>query len=144
MKSMKKVGWFILMAVIGANLAIVQAKAEGDSRVAINVPFDFVAGNSVLKAGNYKVEVLQSGVLDFWSIGAQQHHFTLIVAGAASASQKGDPYFVFTRYGSETFLSKVALSADDNFEVPTSSREKELISGLKAGERGTLVTQPAH
>ena len=142
MKSMKKVGLFILMAVIAANLAIVQAKAEGDSRVAINVPFDFAVGNSVLKAGNYKVEVLQSGVLDFWSVDARQHFLTLIVAGAASTGQKSDPYLVFTRYGSESFLSKVVLSVDDNYEVPTSSREKELISGLTAGERGALVIQP--
>jgi hypothetical protein len=139
---MKKVGLFILMAVMGMNLAIVQARADGDSRVAINVPFDFVAGNGVLKAGNYKVVVLQSGVLDFVSTDTRQHHFTLIIAGAASARQKADPYLVFTRYGSETFLSKVVLSVDDNFEVPTSSREKDLISGLTAGEKGAVVIQP--
>jgi hypothetical protein len=143
MKSMKKVGLLILMAVMGASLAIVRAHAE-DSRVVVDVPFDFVVGNSLLKAGSYKVEVMQSGVLDFWSAEAQQHHYTLIVAGSPFTSQNGDPYLVFTRYGSEAFLNKVAMSVDNSYEVPVSNREKELIGSLAVGERGSMLVQPAH
>jgi hypothetical protein len=142
MKSMKKVGMFALMAVIAVSLATVRAHAEGE-RVAVNVPFDFAVGNNVLKAGSYKVGVLQSGILDFWNVEARQHYFTLMPAGSAVNGGNGEPRLIFTRYGSETFLSKVALSVDSNFAAPRGGREKELLHGMAAGERDSLVIQPS-
>jgi hypothetical protein len=142
MKSMKKVGMLVLMVVIGTSLATVRAHAEGD-RIAVNVPFDFAVGNNVLKAGSYKVQVLQPGILDFWNVEARQHYFSLMPAGSPANGENGEPRLIFTRYGSETFLSKVALSVDSNFAAPRSGREKELLHGIAAGERDSLVIQPS-
>lgn len=143
MKSMKKVGLLVLIAAIGANLAIVRAHAESEARVAVNVPFDFVVGKSVLKAGSYEVEVLQSGLMDLWSADAERHHIAMLLPGSASKSQSGDPHLVFTRYGSAAFLSKVAMSVDANYEVPISGKEKELIHGMATGVRDSLTAQSA-
>ena len=140
MKSMKTVALFLLVAAIGANLAGGRAQAEDDTRVAVNVPFDFVVGKTILKAGSYKVEVLQSGLVDFWSDGEGRHHIALMLPGSAS-NQNVDPHFVFTRYGGEAFLSKIAMSADLNLEAPVSGREKELIRSMSAGGRDSLVVE---
>jgi hypothetical protein len=141
MKSMKTVALFLLVAAIGANLASGRAHAEDESRVAVNVPFDFVVGRTVLKAGSYKVEALQSGIVDFWSNDEGRHHMALMLPGSASKAQNGDPHFVFVRYGSEAFLSKIAMSADLNYDAPTSGREQELIHSMSAGGRDSLVIQ---
>lgn len=141
MKSIKTVALFLLVAAIGVNLAGGRAHAEDDTRVAVNVPFDFVVGKTVLKAGSYKVEVLQSGLVDFWSNDEARHHIALMLPGAASKAQNGDPHFVFTRYGGEAFLSKIAMSADLNLDAPVSGREKELIRSMSAGGRDSLVVE---
>ena len=141
MKSIKTVALFLLVAAIGVNLAGGRAQAEDDSRASVNIPFDFVVGTSVMKAGSYKVEVMPSGLVDFWNVDAQQHHVSLMLPGSASKAQNGDPHFVFTRYGSESFLSKIAMSVDLNFELPVSGREKELIHNMSTGGRDSLVIQ---
>jgi hypothetical protein len=141
MKSMKKVGLLVLIAAIGANLAIVRAHAESEARVAVSIPFDFVVGKNVLKAGSYEVEVLQSGTVDLWSADAGRHYIALLVPGSLSNGQSGDPHLVFTRYGSEAFLSKVAMSVDANYELPISGREKELIHGMAPRQREYLTVQ---
>lgn len=142
MNSMKKVGMLALIAVLGMSLTAVRAHAEGD-RIAVNVPFDFAVGNNVLKAGSYKVQVLQSGILDFWNVEARQHYFTLMPAGSPANGENGQPRLIFKRYGSETFLSKVALSVDSIYAAPRSGREMDLLHGTAAGERDSLVIQPS-
>ena len=142
MKSMNKVGLFVLMAAMGLGLATTRAHAEGE-RIAVNVPFDFTVGDNVLKAGTYRVQLLQSGVLDFWNVEAKQHYFSMMSAGSPADARKSDPRLIFTRYGNETFLSKVAISIDSNYAAPHGGREKELLHGTPAGEGDSLVIQPS-
>ena len=141
MKSMKAVALFLLVAAIGVNLGSGRAHAEDDTRVAVNVPFDFVVGKTVMKAGSYKVAVLQSGLVDFWSNDEGRHYIALMLPGSASKAHNGDPHFVFTRYGGEAFLSKIAMSADLNLDAPVSGKEKELIRSMSAGGGNSLVVQ---
>ena len=137
MQSAKKFVLVALVAVLGAMVAIVPAHADSDRRVSVTIPFDFVVGNSTLKAGDYRVEKLQSGVVDFGSASGR-HHFALVAPGS-SDNRKSDPYLVFTRYGHQVFLSKIALSVDDNYEVLPGNTEKSL---NQASGEGALVVQP--
>lgn len=143
MQSVKKYVFVAVMAMLAAMAANVPAHAESEHRIAVNIPFDFVVGNSVLKAGGYKVEKLESGVLDFYSTEGRRHHFMLAVEGTPLAGHKDNPYLVFTRYGNEAFLSKISLSVDNSFEFLQSEREKEVIGSQAAGEQSALIVQPA-
>jgi len=118
---MRKLGAVLLTAVLGA-MAVSPARAE--SEIAVNIPFDFVAGKNTMKAGAYKIEKLQSGVLSLKSDG--QERFVLIVQGGATINDRGHAYVVFNRFGNENFLTKVALSDDDNYDLPQSKHEKQL------------------
>jgi hypothetical protein len=40
-------------------------EGQSSNRVVVDIPFDFSVGNTQLRAGNYKVEELQSGILVF-------------------------------------------------------------------------------
>jgi hypothetical protein len=143
MQSLMKPMFFVLIAVLGAVVAIAPAHAESDSRVLVNIPFDFSVGNTPLKAGNYKVEELRSGILAFSSQDGQGNQFALTIPGE-SANSSHKPKLVFTRYGNEMFLSKIFLSGDDDCRQPLpSSREKKLIQERSSGEELSLLIQPA-
>ena len=137
----------ILLAVIttlGITLTITSAQAQSRSRVLANIPFEFSVGNTVLRAGNYTIDELQSGLIAFNSENEKEHKFALMYPGD-SDKQGQKPQLVFVRYGSEAFLKRVVFSGtDDCLELPKSSREKDFIKSQTAGSELSLLIQPAH
>jgi hypothetical protein len=135
----------MLLAVIttlGAALTIVPAHAQSGSRVLANIPFEFSVGNTILKAGNYTIEQLQSGIVALSSEDEKEHQFALTVPGD-SDKQIQESHLVFIRYGSEAFLKKIVLSGDENCrELPESSRERQLIKNQTSGTELSLLIQP--
>lgn len=140
MKSQKKLGLFVVLAVLGAMVAVVPAHAQSEGRVSVNIPFDFVVGNSALKAGAYRIETMEPGVLTLSNSDGRKR-FALMVTDGNAASRNGDPYVVFTRYGNEAFLDKVVFSSDSSYDLVLTSREKELISAVASGEGDAVVIQ---
>jgi hypothetical protein len=142
MQSLMKFTFVLLIAVFGAAL-VTPAHAQNSNRVVVDIPFDFSVGNTLLKAGNYKVEELQSGILVFDGNDGRDHQFALSV-GNEAANQGDQPKLVFVRYGDETFLNKVFLSRGDDYrELLPSSREKKLIQKRTSGEELSLLIQPS-
>jgi hypothetical protein len=139
MQRVKKFLSLAVMAVLGAMVVNAPAHADSADHIVVNVPFDFVVGKNTLKAGDYKIKKLESGVLELRSVDGQRDHFALVTEGAVSANHKSNPYLLFTRYGNQAFLSKVALSVDDSYDLLRSREEKKLIDSQSAGEGGALV-----
>src|SRR5438309_8012516 len=124
MKHLLKPMLLAVITTLGIALTIVPAHAQSGSPVVANIPFDFSIGNTTLKAGSYKVERLESGILAFSSEDGREHKFALTFPGDSDRESQ-EPHFVFIRYGSEAFLKKVVLSSDENCdELPESSRER--------------------
>ena len=144
MKGLMKSSLFaVLLIVLGTAISSAPAHAQTGSRVSVNIPFDFVVGNATLKAGQYKVEQVESGLLSFSGLDGQEHRFALAILGN-SANVGHHTHFVFTRYGSEAFLSKVFLSDDNDCnQLPRSNREKELIRDQANGDEFSLLVEPA-
>jgi hypothetical protein len=143
MQSLMKPMLFVLITVLGAVLAIAPAHAESDSRILVNIPFDFSVGNTPLKAGSYSISELRSGILTFSSQDGQGALFALTLPDE-SANRSHQAKLVFTRYGSEAFLHKIFLSGDDDCrQLLPSSREKKLIEERTSGEELSLLMQPA-
>jgi hypothetical protein len=131
-----------VITVLGTALTIMPAHAQSITRVVANIPFDFSVGKTTLKAGNYTVEQLQSGIVAFSSEDEKEHQFALTLPGN-SDKESQEPHLVFIRYGSEAFLKKVVLSGDDNSrDLPQSSRERELIKNQLPGAELSLLIQP--
>lgn len=143
MRSVTKSILFGLIAVLGATLAVVPARAGSDTRVLVRIPFDFSVGDAVLKAGNYRIQDVQAGTLLLQSDDRQVHRFLLTVPDGA-ANHNHQPKLVFTRYGNELFLDEIYLSSVDNGrELLQSDREKELIRGRASGEELSLLIESA-
>jgi hypothetical protein len=132
----------VVITTLGAALTIVPAHAQSGSRVLANIPFEFSVGNTTLKAGNYTIEQLQSGIVAFSGEDEKEHQFALTVPGD-SDKQNQESHLVFIRYGSEAFLKKIVLSGDENCrELPESSRERQLIKNQTSGTELSLLIQP--
>lgn len=143
MRSVTKFILFGLIAVLGATLAVVPARAESDTRVLVRIPFDFSVGDAVLKAGNYRIQNVQAGTLLLQSDDEQVHRFLLTVPDGA-ANHYHWPRLVFARYGKELFLEEVYLSSVDNGrELLQGDREKELIQKRATGEELSLLIESA-
>jgi hypothetical protein len=98
----------------------------------------------MLKAGNYTIDELQSGIVSFSSEDENQHKFALTFPGDSDKHSQ-EPQLVFVRYGSEAFLKRVVFSSnEDCLELPESSRERELIKNRTASAELSLLIQPAH
>jgi hypothetical protein len=133
-----------VITTLGAALTIVPAHAQSRSRVLTNIPFGFSVGNTMLKAGNYTIDELQSGIISFSSEDEKQHKFALTFPGDSDKHIQ-EPQLVFVRYASEAFLKRVVFSSnEDCLELPESSRERELIKNRTASAELSLLFQPAH
>ncbi len=82
--------------------------AEAQQSLAVNIPFDFVAGNTQLPAGEYTVKV-----------SAHTHSLILVsrkdstasafinTNAAVSSMPQSESKLIFNRYGNRYFLSQV-------------------------------------
>ena len=132
MQNLRKYVLFAFMAVFVASLAVAPGHAQ--SRLEANVPFDFVLGQTTMRADTYRIASDGSFVTLVDADGRAR--YSMYVAGSDAAdSHNGAPYLVFTRYGTETFLSRIVFSTDRTFDLPRSSREKELAARLNSNER---------
>jgi len=131
MQKRKKSLWFVLSAVIVSALAIAPAHAQSD-RASFDVPFDFVVGQKVMKAGTYQFKTDGDFVVVLSSGGKTTQ--LLLLPGSAAPRSERDTYLEFKRYGNESFLSRVVFSNDVNFDLPRSNREKEILAGVRSGQ----------
>lgn len=109
-----------------AAIAAAAAFAQSAHPVKVNVPFDFVAGNRTLQAGEYTVKQdLGSGVL---TIRSDESSAAINVASYAADSGGGTEgsRLVFHRYGNIYFLSEVWEQGRGR-ELPKAEREMEMM-----------------
>lgn len=137
---MKKVVLLMLVAMFGAALAIAPAQAQA-TRVSVNVPFDFVVGKATMKAGTYRIEK-QGSFLSLVSADGRTG-YALLLPGGGVVKRNGESYLVFTRYEGVSFLNQIVFSVDDNYQLPRSNRQKELMSKMTSGQELALAIRPA-
>ena len=124
----KKYGLFVLMAVFVVSIAMMPAYAQSD-RITADVPFDFAVGSSHFQAGSYKIQTRgEIGTFVAFIQADGKTAYTLLNPGSDATDHKGQPYLVFNRYGSESFLTKIVFSSDRSYDLPPSSREKEILA----------------
>ena len=132
MQNLRKYVLFAFMAVFVASIATAPAHAQ--SRLEANVPFDFVLGKTTMKADTYRIERQGSFVAVVDAEGRARYSMYISSSDAAD-HYKGAPYLVFTRYGAETFLNKIVFSTDHAYDLPRSSKEKELAARFNSDQQ---------
>jgi hypothetical protein len=132
MQNLRKYVLFAFMAVLVASFAIAPAHAQ--SRLEANVPFDFVLGQTTMKADSYRIAT-QGSFVAFVDAEGRARYSMYLPGSDAADHHNGAPYLVFTRYGTETFLSRIVFSTSHTYNLPRSGKEKELAARLNSGEQ---------
>ena len=103
LKSLAILGLFFMLAVASAH-------AQSGSRVEAHIPFDFAAGETKFKAGEYSVKRISKDALLLKS--ADQKTSAIVQAPESVSQTRNDSpeRLVFHRYGNEYFLAQVWLS----------------------------------
>lgn len=142
MKPLMKTMFVAVLAGILCTAAAKPATAQSSGKVHVSIPFSFSAGKATLAAGDYTVQVLESGLVIFTNNVGRGSQLALSRSGY-SFKASGSPHLVFTRYGDDAFLNQIFLSGDGAYaEVPPSGREQRLRQ--LAGEQISLFIAPSH
>ena len=116
--------------VVFITLAVGSVQAQTGYRIQTNIPFDFTAGKTSLRAGIYSVDMISENALLVRSIDGKQR--VLLLARQAEAGGKQKPArIIFNRYGDRYFLSQAWVSGGDvGRELHPSGAERRLATEL--------------
>jgi hypothetical protein len=133
----------LVMAAMMALTAVAttQVAQAQQRRMAVNIPFNFVAGNTQLPAGEYIVTV-SAETRSLILISAKQAAPSIIVNtyGAVSAQPQAESKLVFNRYGDRYFLSQVWQEGNSQGrQITKSAREKEVALSTALETEGQVI-----
>jgi hypothetical protein len=115
--------------------------AQAQQPLVVNIPFDFVAGNTQMPAGEYSVKT--SGPTSTTILIARNDSAAsaFINTNAAVASEpKTESNLIFNRYGDRYFLSQVWTAGNAcGRQLLKSTREKEMAQTAKLENQGQVT-----
>ena len=130
------------MCGVFLTLAVGSVQAQTGYRIQINIPFDFTAGESSLRAGIYTVEQISDSTLLVRSIDGKKS-VLLLTRATDPVRTEQKARIIFNRYGDLYFLSQAwVIGGDVGRELDPSSAERRLAKELslaKADEKSQKV-----
>jgi hypothetical protein len=106
------------------------------SPVRVDVPFDFMAGDKSLAAGEYLVHTDASKIV--WICGVHSSDSALVMSQSVplrSVSNVG--MLTFNKYGDRYFLSKVSTGGDTGNVLSPSRAEREYVHATLIAKKAT-------
>jgi hypothetical protein len=95
-------------------LTVGSVSAQSFGQIRVNIPFDFAAGKTHLKAGEYIVRSSSESILVFRTIHNVRNTFVFTPNKLRRPATNLSGTLVFHRYGSEYFLAEAWTSGDTN------------------------------
>ena len=119
---------FVMTSLLLLSLMVAAQVAQAQEPVAVNIPFEFVAGKLTLPPGEYRVEKLEKGSAVVMIHRADQSGAALVMTLPAQAKEpQAKSRLVFNRYGNRYFLSQYwSAGSSSGRLLPKSAREKEI------------------
>ena len=108
-----------LMAVFGLvlGMAVATAQAQAPSKVEVNIPFEFSAGKTTLKAGVYTIRRLSGNVVTLRNVDDKSSVILNAPVNLSSTDPKATERLVFNKAGDQYALAQIWLTADSGREV---------------------------
>lgn len=130
LKTLAIFGLFLMMAAASVH-------AQSANKIAANVPFDFSAGDTKLKAGEYTIRRDDMQMLVVTSADDKTRAFVLAPKAVRRTRSDVPEKLVFHRHGNQYFLSEVWISrASDGNGLYASAAERRLMKDLAKTEAG--------
>ena len=116
----------LAMFSVSITLLVGSVQAQTGYVMEANIPFDFTAGSTSLRAGIYKVELISANTLLVRSIDGKKS--VLVLAWQAEHVRTRKPArIIFNRYGDRYFLAQTfSGEADLGCQVNASRAERDL------------------
>lgn len=118
------------LMIVGVLSVNTQAQTSRNTqRLHVSIPFAFDAGNKILPAGDYRVQVVNPSsdhsVLQIASTDGKSSVMVKTTDIQGQSSEKAK--LTFRRYGDQYFLAQVWMAAESpGFDTPSSKAEKSL------------------
>jgi hypothetical protein len=132
----------LVMAAVMALTAMATTQvAQAQQRVTVNIPFDFVAGNVHLTAGDYILSVSgPTGSLLLISAKDSTASVFINTNAAVSRAPQTESKLVFNRYGDRYFLSQVWHEGyAQGRQLLKSPREKEVLQSTEIQDQSQVT-----
>lgn len=114
------------------------AQLGSSSKFVTNVPFDFVAWNNALPAGECIVQPAGTNVITIRNRAAHAGMLT-IVTPERDTKAKGKYSLVFHKYGTRHFLSAIRTANGSVYKLPESKLEREMLAENAAPQEEILL-----
>ena len=123
---MKRKMWALAVLLMFSGLAAAQLMSN--SRIATQVPFEFVAANKIIPAGECVVQVTKIDPTILTMRNASSKVGVFLPTSLDENKKAANSYaLVFKRYGNQYFLSAIKLEGSKiAYRVPESKAEAEL------------------
>jgi len=118
-----------VIAILGMffGFAAVNAHGQAPSKVRVEIPFAFSAGNTTLQAGVYNVKRMSGELITIRSEDGK----SAVTLNAPVTHNSSDPNaverLVFSKHGEQYFLSQIWLTADSGRQVWKDSAKSERV-----------------
>jgi hypothetical protein len=125
-----------LVGVLGLLLVAACANAQSVNLKA-DVPFDFTVGKSILPAGAYSIQSLNTGTGHALAIRGKDSSTNMMAAANNAETLNASPNsrLVFHKYGDQYFLSQIWLQGEKvGRQFTASRREAEIAKSVQTSE----------
>ena len=108
-----------VIALFGLFLGLAAAgvRAQAPSKVEVNIPFEFSAGNTTLRPGVYSIKRLSGNFLMLRRVDGKSSVILNAPLTLTSIETKAGERLVFNKYGEQYFLSQIWLTVDTGREL---------------------------
>src|SRR6185369_9712212 len=102
----------IALFVISLGLAVAGVRAQAPSKVEVDIPFEFSAGKTTLKAGVYTIKRLSASNVTLRSEDGQASVILNAPVSLTSSDPNAVERLVFSKHGEDYVLAQIWLTAD--------------------------------
>lgn len=125
----------IALLGIFMGLAVAGVRAQAPSKVEVNIPFEFSAGKTTLKAGVYTIKRLSASNVTLRSEDGQASVILNAPVSLTSSDPNAVERLVFSKRGEQYSLSQIWLTADTGRQIWT-ERKRENAEQIVIALRG--------
>lgn len=120
---------FRIAAILGIFLGLTVAgvQAQTPSRVEVNIPFEFSAGKTTLKAGVYTVKRMSGNLITLRNVADKSSVILNAPVNLSSTSVDAKERLVFNKSEDRYFLAQIWLTVDTGRELLREKKTAERI-----------------
>ena len=108
---------FIVVFAIFLGLAVASVHAQTPSRVEVNIPFEFSAGETTLRPGVYSIKRMSGNLVILQNVSDHSSVILNAPVNLSSTETQATGRLVFNKHNDQYFLSEIWLTVDSGRQV---------------------------